>query len=103
MNFMDQKIDYLFVESQDIDADDAKNIHIFEGQYNQISKRFTPFENKSCCGKCSFKPRPESIQIVARRNNEETRKAARTIAKDYEDCGITVCGNCVARLYSDEI
>ena len=103
MNFMDLKIDYAFVESQDIDADDAKNIHIFEGQYNQILGHFTPFENKSCCGKCSAKHHPTNIQIVARRNNEETRKAARAIAKNYEDCGITVCGQCVARLYSDEI
>ena len=100
---MDQKIDYVFVESQDINADNAKNVHIFEGQYNQITERFTPFEKESCCGKCSFKPHPKNIQIVARRNNEETRKVARAIAKDYEDRGITVCGQCVARLYSDEI
>ena len=100
---MNQKIDYAFIKPQCIAAENAKNIHIFEGRYNPITEEFVPTDKISCCGKCSIIPSGGYSEVSAEKTNDATNKKARQIAKDYEDCGITVCGKCVARLYSDEI
>ena len=99
---MDSKTDYAFYKPQYIDAEDAKNIHIFEGHYNREDKTFL-CAKKSCCGNCGRVSDAKWSEVAAECSDEETRKTARAIAKNYEDRGITVCGQCVARLYSDEI
>ena len=100
---MSSKIDYAFFTSQNIDAEDAKNIHLFEGHYNRDNGIFSCSGKLSCCGKCSLVSEAGWNQVAAEYSDEATRKKAREIAKDYEDRGTTVCGQCVARLYSDEI
>ena len=99
---MSSKKDYAFFTSQDIDAEDAKNIHIFEGHYNREDETFL-CAKKSCCGNCGLVSNAEWAKVAAECSDTETRKKARAIAKDYEDRGITVCGKCVAKLYSDKI
>ena len=100
---MDSKTDYAFYEPQYIDAEDAKNVHIFEGHYNRDKNTFSRSGKFSCCGNCSLVSNAKWSKVAAEYSDEETRKTARAIAKNYEDRGITVCGQCVARLYSDEI
>ena len=100
---MDSKTDYAFFTAEYIDAEDAKNVHIFEGHYNRDTNTFSRSGNFSCCGNCNLVSKAKWNKVAAECSDKETRKKAREIAKNYEDCGITVCGKCVARLYSDEI
>ena len=100
---MSSSTDYAFYTAEYIDAEDAKNVHIFEGHYNREDKAFRRFGNESCCGNCGLIAKPYWDKVAAECSDEETRKKARELAKDYEDRGITVCGRCVARLYSDKI
>lgn len=101
---MNSKTDYAFFTSQYIDAEDAKNIHIFEGHYNRDKKTFQLTKKDSCCGNCRLIPQGAKFEEIATGNTDaEIRKEARRIAKEYEDRGITVCGQCVARFYSDDI
>ena len=101
---MNTKTDYAFYKSQYIDAEDAKNIHIFEGHYNPMDGKFRRIGEDSCCGKCHPIPCGAKFDKVATGDTDiEIRKEARRIAKEYEDNGITVCGQCVARFYSDDI
>ena len=100
---MSSNTDYAFCESQYIDAEDAKNVHIFEGHYNRVENTFSRSDDFSCCGNCIPVSGVKYGDVAAERSTEETRKKAREIAKNYEDRGTTVCGRCVARLYSDEI
>ena len=101
---MNSKTDYAFYMSQYIDADDAKNIHIFEGHYNRENNTFQRTEKYSCCGKCRPISQGARFDKVATGDTDaEIRKEARRIAKEYEDHGITVCGQCVAKFYSDDI
>ena len=100
---MNQKIDYAFCKSKYIDAEGAENIHVFEGHYDRNNNTFSRSEEYSCCGNCIPVPGVKYDSVAAEYSDKETRKKAREIAKNYEDNGITVCGRCVARLYSDEI
>ena len=100
---MSSNTDYAFCKSQYIDAEDAKNIHLFEGHYHRDENTFSPAGRFSCCGKCSTVSDVKYCAVAAECSDEETLKKAREIAKNYEDHGTTVCGQCVARLYSDDI
>ncbi len=93
---------YAFVESKYIDADDAKNVHIFEGYYDEQKRSFSRTSN-SCCGKCSTKEKWSCYRIACGTTLEERRKNARQIAKTLEDEGKTVCGQCVSIFYGDNI
>lgn len=100
---MNTKTDYAFCKSQYIDAENAKNIHIFEGHYNREANTFQLTEKYSCCGKCRTISSGTRFKVAKGDNDTEIRKDVRKIAKDYEDSGVTVCGQCVARFYSDDI
>ena len=93
-------ISYCFVEPQYIIAENAKNIHLFEGYFDPLTGHFELSKNESCCGNCRCKP--HSYQFYAGCSDEETREHAREVVKWDEDHGKSVCGRCVATLYSDE-
>jgi len=93
---------YAFFNSQQIDAENPKNIHICVGFYNPLTRRIL-HKRSCCCGKCSLKPDAGCELVVAESTIEATRMRAREIAKMFEDDGNTVCGQCVATLYSDDI
>ena len=95
---------YAFVESKYIDAENAKNIHIFEGYYDVQTKKFYPSNNKkSCCGNCSTKEKWYYYKIAYGTTLDERRRNVRQIAKELEDLGETVCGQCVSIFYGDDI
>ena len=93
---------FAFFSPKQIKAENPKNIHIVAGSYDPQNKVFV-HRRTCCCGKCSLIPNA-SYNLVAAENTEEaTRMKARAIAMGYEDRGETVCGQCVATLYSDDI
>ena len=98
-----KKTDYVFIESEHIDAEESENVHIFETQYNHKTNKFSIPKDKSLCGKYKVSSGLVCGKVAAENTNEETREKAREIAKNYEDDGITVCGQCVATLYRDDV
>lgn len=90
---------YCFVKPQYIIAENAKNIHLFEGYFDPSTGHFELSKNESCCGNCRCVS--HNYSFVAESSDEETLKHAREVAKRYEDQGKPVCGRCVAALYSD--
>ena len=97
-----EKVGYGFYNPQQIDAETPKNIHIVVGSYDPLTKTFSR-KRTCCCGKCTLKPQAGYKHVVAENTIEVTRMKAREIAKMFEDDGHTVCGQCVATLYSDDI
>ena len=96
---------YVFVEPEYIEAEDAKNIHIFEANYdNEENKVYVKNPNcYSCCGRCSVKKYWKCLKMASGNSLEEKRKDARRIAKEFEDIGRTVCGQCVSTFYNNDI
>lgn len=93
---------YAFFGPQQINTENAKNIHIVVGFYDPATKVFS-HKYTCCCGKCSLIPCASFIKVVAEGTVEATRMKARELAKDFEDNGYEVCGQCVATLFSDDI
>ena len=93
---------YAFYYPQQINAENAKNIHIVVGTYDPQTEKFW-CKQTCCCGKCSLIPGAEYNDIAAESTVEATRMKARGLAKDFEDNGDKVCGQCVATLFSDDI
>ena len=96
---MIKKLSYCFVKPQYIIAENAKNIHLFEGYFDPSTGHFELSKNESCCGNCRCVS--HNYSFVAESSDEETLKHAREVAKRYEDQGKPVCGRCVTALYSD--
>ena len=96
---------FVFIEPKYIDAENARNIHIFEVEYDTEKKEayINSSNNESCCGNCIAKIPGKYLVIAAGNSLEERRRDARRLAKEYEDTGKTVCGQCVSTFYSENI
>ena len=100
---MIDKLVYVFVKPQFVDAENAQNYHIFKGYYDLRTGHFISFTNgKSCCGKCHCKSSSERVRPFEN-PNEDSLMAARRYAAYLEEHGKKVCGQCVATLFSDGI
>ena len=93
---------YAFFDPQQINAENAENIHIVVGFFDPSTKVFS-HKYTCCCGKCSLIPGASFINVAAEGSVEATRMKAREIAKWFEDNGHRVCGQCVATLFSDDV
>lgn len=91
-----------FFGPQRINAENAQNIHLVVGVYDS-QEELIEHRRTCCCGKCSVAPNAEWDLVASENTDEATRMKARAIAKDLEDCGFRVCGQCVATLYRDDV
>lgn len=83
---------YAFVKPEYIDAENARNIHIF----NASSKADGIYAVKSsCCGNVTRKSEWTPLRY------EEGKDGGRSYAAKLENNENETCGKCVATLYSD--
>ena len=83
---------HVFISPEDINAEDAENIHIFKALKTIYGYKL---EAKGCCGNVEYKP-------DAAFTPRDTRSDVRLFAAYLENQGAKVCGTCVSRLYSDD-
>ena len=87
---------YVFIPREFIDAEDAKNIHIFEGELNKTSNVASTRTKEACCGKVK---RKDTWRYLKYEDKKETSR--NYAAVELENKGRETCGQCVATLYSD--
>ena len=86
-------------ESQYIDADDGKNMHVVEGKitYHDGKKLFAPnSELKTACGKQNLKNGNRKYFFASTSASE-----IRSTLADSQNEGYEVCGTCVSHFHVD--
>ncbi len=86
-------------ESQYIDADNAKNMHVAKGEitYHDGKEWFTPNSAlKTVCEKQNLKKGKKQNSFFSASASEIRSKLA-----DFQNQGCEVCGTCVSRFYAD--
>ena len=86
-------------ESQYIDSDNAKNMHVVEGKitYRDGKKFFTPNSAlKTVCKKQNLKKDKRQYSFAS-----TSASAIRSKLADFQNQGCEVCGTCVSHFYAD--
>lgn len=86
-------------ESQYIDADNGKNMHVVEGKitYRDGKKFFTPnSELKTACSKQNLKKGNRKYSFASTSASE-----IRSALADFQNQGYEICGLCVSHFHLD--